>query len=134
MADRIKRSFTLNKTEEHIHSTGAFALKPSPEIDARVREFLNQQLAQYEADSQRLFITTVHSAVNPVVTFSQDLNALGNDTLEWGEVQSHDSEVTGCFSEHGRYEETLRVSRPSIREVEGLMQKLLDHAKADWSN
>ena len=111
-----------------------FSLKPSPEIDTRVREFLNAKLDAHGTDSQQVYITTVSNAAEPVVTFSQDLNALGNDTLEWGNVQIHDTAVTGCFSKHWVYDEAVRVSSPSVREVEALMQELLAHAKEHWNS
>ena len=79
-------------------------------------------------------MTTASNAAEPGVTFRQDMNALGNDTLEWGNVQIHDTAVTGCFSKHWVYDEAVRVSSPSVREVEALMQELLAHAKEHWNS
>ena len=102
--------------------------------NAQVRDFLNERLKQHGTDCEQLYITTVHSVIEPKVTFSQDLLALGNDTLEWGNVQIHDTAVTGCFSKHWVYDEAVRVSSPSVREVEALMQELLAHAKEHWNS
>lgn len=123
----------MNTIDNDAVDSANFTLKPSPEVNARVRESLNEKLAQYGTDCESLYITTVNDPVALNVTFSQDLNALGNDTLEWGVVQSHNTGLTGIFSASHTFDEASRVGKPGIYEVEAIMQELLDEAKYKWN-
>ena len=101
-------------------------------FQAQVRDFLNERLKQHGTDCEQLYITTVHSVIEPKVTFSQDLLALGNDTLEWETVQSHTHGLVGIFSKHWTFEEEHSFSKLSFYDVEALMHELLAEARNKW--
>ena len=101
-------------------------------FQAQVRDFLNERLKQHGTDCEQLYITTVHSVIEPKVTFSQDLLALGNDTLEWETVQSHTHGLVGIFSKCGTFEEEHSFSKLSFYDVEALMHELLAEARNKW--
>lgn len=100
--------------------------------NAQVRDFLNERLKQHGTDCEQLFITTVNSATEPKVTFSQDLLALGNDTLEWETVQAHAEGLVGIFSKHWTFEDEHSFSKLSVPDVEALMHELLAEARNKW--
>jgi len=105
---------------------------PAGAFNAQVRDFLNERLKHHGAHCEQLYITTVHSVIEPKVTHSQDLLALGNDTLEWETVQTHTHGLVGIFSKHGTFEDEHRFSKLSFYDVEKLMQDLLDEARHKW--
>lgn len=100
--------------------------------NAQVRDFLNERLKHHGTDCEQLYITTVHSVIEPKVTFSQDLLSLGNDTLEWETVQSHTHGLVGIFSKCGTFEEEHSFSKLSFYDVEALMHELLAEARNKW--
>lgn len=100
--------------------------------NAQVRDFLNERLNQYGTDCEQLYITTVHSVIEPKVTFSQDLLALGNDTLEWETVQAHAEGVVGIFSKQWTFDDEHIFSKLSVSDVEALMHELLAEARNKW--
>ena len=100
--------------------------------NAQVRDFLNERLKQHGTDCEQLYITTVHSVIEPKVTFSQDLLALGNDTLEWETVQAHAEGLVGIFSKHWTFEDEHIFSELSVPDVEALMHELLAEARNKW--
>lgn len=100
--------------------------------NAQVRDFLNERLKQHGTDCEQLFITTVHNVIEPKVTFSQDLLALGNDTLEWKTVQAHAEGVVGIFSKQWTFEDEHSFSKLSVSDVEALMHELLAEARNKW--
>lgn len=106
--------------------------KRTPELNERVRGFLNEKLAQYEVDCQRVYITRVHDLIDLNVVFSQDLYDLGGDTLEWGNVQVHDQGLTDIFTEHQTFEKEYLFGKLSVQEVEKLMEDLLYEATRHW--
>ena len=100
--------------------------------NAQVRDFLNERLKQHGTDCEQLFITTVHNVIEPKVTFSQDVLALGNDTLEWKTVQTHAEGLVGIFSKQWTFEDEHRFSKLSVSDVEALMHELLAEARNKW--
>lgn len=100
--------------------------------NAQVRDFLNERLKQHGTDCEQLYITTVHNVIGPKVTFTQDLLALGNDTLEWENVQNHAPGLVGIFSESHTFEDEHRFSKLSVLDVEALMHELLAEARQHW--
>ena len=91
--------------------------------NAQVRDFLNERLKQHGTDCEQLFITTVHNVIEPKVTFSQDLLALGNDTLEWKTVQAHAEGVVGIFSKQWTFEDEHSFSKLSVIVVDHVQGK-----------
>ena len=106
----------------------------TPELNERVRAFLNEKLAQYEVNCENVYITTVNNPIEKAVVFSQDLWNLGSDTLEWGNVQVHDQGVTGIFSSSHTFEDEHRFNALSVYDVEKLMEGLLDEATTNWGD
>jgi len=101
-------------------------------FSAQVCAFLNERLQKYGLDCEQLYITTVNDVVDPRVTFSQSLLGLGNDTLEWGSVQTHVHGLTGIFTELWTFEAQYSFSKLSFYDVEKLMGELLAEARSHW--
>lgn len=106
----------------------------TPELNERVRFFLNEKLAKYDVDCENVYITTINNPVDKNVVFSQDLWNLGSDTLEWGNVQVHDQGVTGIFASSHTFEDEQRFNGLNVYDVEKLMQDLLGEATANWGD
>lgn len=122
----------MNKTDKHDDAPVSRKLTVGGAFAAQVRVFLNERLKPYGVDCEQLYITTVHSVIEPKVTFSQSLLALGNDTLEWDLVQSYTHGLTGIFAQHWTFEEEHRFSKLSFYEVEQFMRELLQEARHSW--
>ena len=108
--------------------------KRNPELNERVRVFLNEKLAQHEVDCENVYITKINNPIDNVVVFSQDLWHLGCDTLEWGNVQVHTQGVTGIFSASHTFEDEQRFHKLSVHDVEKLVEALLNEATASWGD
>lgn len=122
----------MEKINDKTRYDHQFTLKPSPSVAARVRDFLNERLQQYGGDCTELYVNTVHSIVEPQLTFSQDLLDLGINTLEWGTVQSYNSWESGVFSKGWTFEAQYRLAQFTVEHVEQLMKELLEEAKFQW--
>lgn len=106
----------------------------TPELNERVRGFLNERLAQYEVDCESIHITTVNNPSDKNVVFSQDLWHLGGDTLEWGHVQVHNQGVTDIFTSSHTFEDEQKFKHLSVYGVEKLLEDLLGEALSKWGD
>lgn len=122
----------MNMIDKNSDAPLSGKLLASGAFTVQVRSFLNERLERHGTDCERLYITTVHSVIEPKVTFSQSLLALGNDTLEWGAVHTYTHGLVGVFSEHWTFEAEHSFSKLSFYDVEKLMHDLLAEARHKW--
>ena len=106
--------------------------KVTPEMIEKVRQYLNEQLAQYNIDCESLHFNKIADLNNPRVTYSQDLWHLGCNTLEWGNVEVHDQSLTGIFTEPSTFADEYRFAPLDIPAAEKLMRALLEEAQTQW--
>ena len=122
----------MSDMDKRVFDAASFTLKPSPDVLERVRSFLNEQLLHHAIDCESIYINTVNNIVDLTLTYSQDLQGLGMDTLEWGTVQLHNDWETGVFSKPWTFQDSHRMHQFAMEDIEQLMRDLLDEAKYKW--